>query len=68
MKKRLFALLSCAALAAASITGCSSQKPAESAAASAEATETTGAVQGSRRLEDRADHDGLHRPALGNLK
>ena len=43
MKKRLFALLSCAALAAASITGCSSQKPAESAAASAEATETTGA-------------------------
>ena len=43
MKKRLFALLSCAALAAASITGCSSQNPAESAAASAEATETTGA-------------------------
>ena len=43
MKKRLFALLSCAALAAASIPGCSSQKPAESAAASAEATETTGA-------------------------
>ena len=43
MKKRLFALLSCAALAAASITGCSSQKPAESAAASAEAESTTGA-------------------------
>ena len=43
MKKRVLALLSCAALAAASITGCSSQKPAESAAASAEATETTGA-------------------------
>ena len=43
MKKRLFALLSCAALAAASITGCSSQKPVESAAASAEAESTTGA-------------------------
>ena len=43
MKKRVLALLSCAALAAASITGCSSQKPAESAAASAEAESTTGA-------------------------
>ena len=43
MKKRVLALLSCVALAAASITGCSSQKPAESAAASAEAESTTGA-------------------------
>ncbi len=35
MKKKLLALFSCAALLAASITGCSSSKPAESAAAPA---------------------------------
>ena len=35
MKKKLLAMLSCAALLAASITGCSSSKPAESAAAPA---------------------------------
>ncbi len=37
MKKKLLAMLSCAALLAASITGCSSSKPAESAAAPAPA-------------------------------
>ncbi len=35
MKKRLLAMLSCAVLLAASVTGCSSSKPAESAAAPA---------------------------------
>ncbi|MCI8270377.1 MAG: substrate-binding domain-containing protein [Lachnospiraceae bacterium] len=35
MKKKLLAMFSCAALLAASITGCSSSKPAESAAAPA---------------------------------
>ncbi|NBH74032.1 hypothetical protein D3Z51_18910, partial [Clostridiaceae bacterium] len=35
MKKRLLALFSCAALLAASITGCGGSKPAESAAAPA---------------------------------
>ncbi len=37
MKKKLLAMLSCAALLAASITGCSSSKPAESVAAPAPA-------------------------------
>ena len=46
MKKKLLAMLSCAALLAASVTGCSSSKPAESAAAPAgseSATETAAA-------------------------
>lgn len=44
MKKRLFALLSCVVLAASSIAGCSSSKPAETqAAAPAETTAAAGA-------------------------
>lgn len=38
MKRKLIAMLSCAALTAASIAGCSSSKPAETAAAPAENT------------------------------
>ncbi len=47
MKKKLLAMFSCAALLAASITGCSSSKPAESAAASAgsEAAPTESAAE-----------------------
>ncbi len=41
MKKKLLAMLSCAALLAASVTGCSSSKPAESAAAPAAGSEAT---------------------------
>ncbi len=50
MKKKLLAMLSCAALLAASVTGCSSSKPAESAAAPAgseSATETAAAAAAS---------------------
>ena len=50
MKKKLLAMLSCAALLAASVTGCSSSKPAESAAAPAgseAATETAAAAAAS---------------------
>ncbi len=50
MKKKLLAMLSCAALLAASVTGCSSSKPAESAAApsgSESATETVAAAAAS---------------------
>ncbi|MCI8296118.1 MAG: substrate-binding domain-containing protein [Lachnospiraceae bacterium] len=46
MKKKLLAFVSCAALLAATITGCGGSKPAESAAAPAESgtTETTAAA------------------------
>ena len=50
MKKKLLAMLSCAALLAASVTGCSSSKPAESAAAPAGSeapTETAAAAAAS---------------------
>ena len=50
MKKKSLAMLSCAALLAASVTGCSSSKPAESAAAPAgseSATETAAAAAAS---------------------
>ena len=49
MKKKLLAMLSCALLAAASVTGCSS-KPAETAAAPAPA-ETTKAAETSKAAE-----------------
>ncbi len=52
MKKKLIAILSCMALAAASIAGCSSSKPAESAAAPAE---TTKAAEGSEAAAPAGD-------------
>ena len=61
MKKRLVALLSCAALAGASLTGCSSQKPAESAAAPAE---TTAAAAETKAAEDTAAASGDIKIAL----
>ena len=52
MKRKLIAMLSCVALAAASIAGCSSSKPAESAAAPAE---TTKAAEGSEAAAPSGD-------------
>ena len=52
MKRKLIAMLSCVALAAASIAGCSSSKPAESAAAPAE---TTKAAEGSETAAPSGD-------------
>ncbi|WP_302327536.1 substrate-binding domain-containing protein [Enterocloster lavalensis] len=52
MKRKLIAMLSCVALAAASIAGCSSSKPAESAAAPAE---TTKASEGSEAAAPSGD-------------
>ena len=53
MKRKLIAMLSCVALTAASIAGCSSSKPAETAAAPAETTkaaETTAAASGDTKI------------------
>ena len=52
MKRKLIAMFSCVALAAASIAGCSSSKPAESAAAPAE---TTKAAEGSEAAAPSGD-------------
>ena len=52
MKRKLIAMLSCVALAAASIAGCSSSKPAESVAAPAE---TTKAAEGSEAAAPSGD-------------
>ncbi|MCI8660172.1 MAG: substrate-binding domain-containing protein, partial [Lachnospiraceae bacterium] len=57
MKKRLLAMLSCAVLLAASVTGCSSSKPAESAAAPA----------GSEAATEEATQ-AAEKPAEGDVK
>lgn len=56
MKRKLIAMLSCVALAAASIAGCSSSKPAESAAAPAETTRLRKVPRPRHRQETSKSH------------